>query len=213
MKRRCKVLRERALKAGIDSPEASMWRIHSRSCLDCQTEHFLLEALQRQAHSQRQHLGRAEVDELLEAARKHHGRRQQPRRLHRWAWRAASVFLLVGIAWHLNQTDSVRNVAESAPVQLLAQAADEACGNYGIPLFSGRSEHDRTIDQMAVAPASPSQLPTAMPGFFLGDRLLNIREEMDQRREELMELYERDLGDWDRDDAWEMVLPLHLAVA
>lgn len=213
MKRRCRVLRERALKAGIDSPEASVWRIHSRSCPDCQTEHFLLEALQRQAQTQRQHLGRAEVDELLEAARQHHGRRQRPRVLRRWAWRAASVCLLVGVTWHLNQTDSVRNVVESAPVQLLTQAADEACGYYGIPVLSARSEHDRTIDQMAIAPASPAQRPTAVPEFFPLDRLLNIREEVEQRRDQIIELYETDLGDRDRDGAWEMVLPQHLAVA
>ena len=56
-------------------------------------------------------------------------------------------------------------------------------------------------------------MPAAMPGFFLYDRLLNLREEIELRRQELMDLYERDLRDWGRDDTWEMVLPANMARA
>ena len=213
MKRRCKILRERALKAGLDSPEASMWRIHSRSCPDCQTEHFLLEALQRQAKAQRQHLGRAEVTELLETARKHHGRRHRPHLMRTWLWRAALLALLLGVTWHLSRSGRVRQVAESTPVQILAQVADDACGNYGIPLFSACSEHKRVLDQMATSSASTTApQPVIMPEFFFRDRLLNIREEIESRRQDILERFERDFGDWDRDDAWEMVLPSNVAI-
>ena len=128
-------------------------------------------------------------------------------------WRAASVCLLLGVVWQLNRTGGVRTVASSVPVQLLAQAADEVSGNYGIPLFSARTEHDRTVDQMTATPASAIPIPAVMPGFFRRDRLLNIREEMDLRHQDILELYDQDRGDWDRDDAWQMVLPFNLAVA
>lgn len=212
MSRRCKKLREKALRDGAESPAAAVWRIHSKSCLECQTEQFLLRALERQGDSQKQHLGREDVAQLLESAREQHRRRRRARPIKRWACRAASVALLFGVALHLSRNERVRDVAEGPSFQLLAQSADDDAGNYGIPLSPAHQEHERTVEQMATDPAAPVPMPASMPGFFLRDRLMDIREDMDTRREELLYMQQRDLGDWGRDETWHVVFPTYLAV-
>ncbi|MBN2450538.1 MAG: hypothetical protein JXR77_09110 [Lentisphaeria bacterium] len=198
----------------MDSPQASHWRIHARGCPDCQTELFLIEALERQAQHQRHHLGREEASRLVAAARLYHGRRAAAAGVfRRWLWRAASLALLLGVAWQVNRTERVRRAIEEVPTPFLAQAADAAGGNYLVPLHPSYPDHERALRQMVSAPGVPTPLPASMPGFFLRERLLDIRQDVEQRRQELLELQERDLGDWDRDDVWEMVLPADVAVA
>ena len=107
MKPSCRRLRERALEAGMDSAAAAAWRAHCSSCPDCQTEQFLLTALRRQRQNERQHLGQREVAELLEAARLSHERRRRVAPLKAWAWRGASLVLLVGATWQISHLASV----------------------------------------------------------------------------------------------------------
>ena len=211
MKPSCRRLRERALRAGMDSADASAWRAHCASCPDCQTEQFLLTALRRQAQNERQHLGQREVAELLEAARLSHERRQRVAPLKAWAWRAASVCLLAGTTWQIGRMASVPPRPESAFVTIVAEAPGAACGNYDVPLYSDSAEHDGAIGQGS-SPALPAPLPDVAPGQFVQELLQNLRDEIDRRRQEVIDLQDRDAGGWERDDAWELVLPANLAV-
>ena len=196
----------------MDSAEASAWRAHCESCPDCQTEQFLLTALRQQAPSTRQHLGQRELAELLEAARLSHERRRRVAPLKAWAWRAASVCLLLGTTWQISRFASVPPLPESAFVTVVAEAPGAACGNYAVPLYSGSAEPDGASEQEA-SPALPAPLPDMVPGQFVQELLQNLRDEIDRRRQEVIDLQDRDAGGWERDDAWELVLPTNLAVA
>jgi hypothetical protein len=214
MKRNCDKLRERALQAGTDSPQAAAWRVHCRSCPDCQTEFFLLEALQRQSRSQRQHLGRRELSELLDVARQSQERRRRVAPVKAWLWRAASLCLLGAVVWHVGRLGGMRPRQEAAglSVSFLASAPDAASGNYGVPLLSTYSEHDRALGQLSV-PSLPAPLPGIVPGQFVQELLLDLRDEIERRRQELIELQDDHNGGWEPEDAWQLVLPSHLALS
>ena len=212
MKRSCRRLRERALRAGMDSADAAAWRSHCTSCPDCQTEQFLLTALRRQAQSERQHLGQREVAELLEAARLSHERRRRVAPFKAWAWRGVSVCLLVAATWQIGRVASVPPRPEPAFGTVVAEAPGAACGNYAVPLYSGGVEHDGAIGSEG-SPALPAPLPDLVPGQFVQELLQNLRDEIDRRRQDVIDLQDRDAGGWERDDAWELVLPTNLAVA
>jgi len=197
----------------MDSPQADAWRTHCKSCPDCQTEQFLLDTLRRQAQTERQHLGRRELAELLTAARQCHERRRQGAPVRAWAWRAASLCLLATITWYAGRSLSGRpGGAAVAALSFVAEAPGAACGNYGVPLYSSYAEHDGAVLQ-GTRPGAPAPLPEIVPGQFVQDLLLNLRDDIEQRRQELIKLQDRDAGGWERDDAWECVLPLNLAVA
>ena len=214
MKRRCDQLRERALRAGLGSAEASAWREHCRSCPDCRTEQFLLETLQRQAQSQRQHLGRRELNELLAAARRCQERRRRAAPLRAWIRRAASVCLLATATWHFGRMLRPAATAATAPLALTLamDGLGPVSGNYLVPLSPGGMDSDGALTAGA-RNALPRPLPALAPGHFVQDLLLDLRDEMDARRQELIRLQDRDAGGWERDDAWECVLPSNLAVA
>ena len=212
MKRSCRRLREQALQDGMDSKAAAAWRAHCTSCPDCQTEQFLLTALRRQAQGERQHLGQREVAELLEAARLSHERRRRVAPLRAWAWRAASVCLLVGATWQIGRMATVSPRPEPAFVTAVAEAPGAACGNYAVPLCSGAADHGHASGP-ASSPVLPAPLPDMVPGQFVQERLLNLRDEIDRRRQEVIDLQDRDAGGWERDDAWQLVLPTNLAAA
>lgn len=212
MKRSCERVRERALRAGMDSPEASAWRAHCKSCPDCQTEQFLLDTLQRQAQTERQHLGQRELAELLTAARQCHERRRRVAPLKTWSWRAASLCLLAVVTWHAGRTFSHRAPAPRVSYSFVAEAPGPACGNYGVPLYSATSAEKDGVLPAGARHAVPASLPGIVPGQFVQDLLLNLRDEIELRRQELIKLQDRDVGGWERDDAWECVLPLNLAV-
>jgi hypothetical protein len=195
----------------MDSPAAAAWRAHCQSCPDCRTEQFLLDTLQRQAQSERQHLGQRELAELLAAARQCQERRRRVAPAKAWAWRLASVCLLATITWHLGRTFTPRPSPAPAYLSFAGEAPGAASGNYGVPLYSAGSAHDGAVRQ-GTNPALPAPLPDLVPGQFVQDLLLNLRDEMDERRQELIELQDRDAGGWERDDAWECVLPANLAV-
>lgn len=212
MKRSCRRLRERALQAGMDSADAAAWRAHCSSCPDCQTEQFLLTALRRQARSERQHLGQREVAELLEAARLSHERRQRVAPLKAWAWRAASVCLLVGATWQIGRVASVPPRPGQTFATVVAEAPGAASGNYAVPLSASSADHDPVVGP-ATSAVVPAPLPDLVPGQFVQDLLQNLRDEIDRRRQEVIDLQDRDAGGWERDDAWHVVLPTNLAVA
>jgi|GEM_PF-1168633 len=217
MKRRCDTLREKALQAGMGTPQADAWREHCRSCPDCRTELFLLDALQRQSRSERQHLGKRELSELLEVARKSHERRRRVAPLKAWLWRAASFCLLTGVAWHVGHLDILRprvaDATDGSNLSLVASAPDSACGNYGVPLLSSVSAHDRAVGQPLSPEDLPAPLPGIVPGQFVQELLLNLRDEVDRRRQELLDLEDDQHGGWEPDDAWHLVLPSNLAAA
>lgn len=214
MKRRCRTLRERALQAGAESPELAHWRIHARSCPECQTELYLVETLWRQSETQRQHLGRREVAELFAAARACRQNSKGSGLLRGVLGAAASLCLLLATSWHLTRVDRVRSIAESGSVHLLGLVADAAGGNYAIPLQPASPEHEQVMRQVAAGSSgTPMPLPAALPGFLLRERLMGIREDLEFRRQELLDLQEQDLRDWGRDDAWHAVQPANLAAA
>jgi len=214
MKRRCDQLRERALRAGLGSPEASAWREHCQSCPDCRTEQFLLETLQRQAQSQRQHLGRRELNELLGAARRCQERRRRAAPVKAWIWRAASVCLLAGVTWHFGQMLRSTQAEAAAPMSLTLamDVLGPSGGNYRVPLSPGGTDSDGALTGGA-RNALPRPLPALATGHFVQDLMLDLRDEIEERRQELIRLQDRDAGGWERDDAWECVLPSNLAVA
>lgn len=215
MKRSCDRLRDKAFQAGMDSPQAAAWRVHCRSCPDCQTELYLLEALQRQARSERQHLGKRELSELLEVARQSQEQRRRVAPLKAWLWRAASVCLLAGVAWHVGHLARPA-VSPSEPagagLSLAASLPDAAWGDYGVPVLSAGSEHDWAMGQLS-SPALPAPRPGVVPGQFVQELLLDLRDEVDRRREELIELDDDDIGGREPEDAWQPVLPANLAAA
>lgn len=214
MNRNCDKLRERALQAGMESAEAAAWRIHCRHCPDCRTELFLLETLQRQARCERQHLGKRELSELLEVARRSYDRRRRTAPVKAWLWRAASVCLLAGVAWHAGRLGRPPVPAEGAGANLtfLAASPDAAYGNYGVPLAAAGSDHDRALRTLS-SPPQPAPLPGIVPGQFVHDLLLNLRDEIEQRRQELLDLQDDAEGGWEPGDAEHRVLPHGLAAA
>jgi len=122
------------------------------------------------------------------------------------------VTLLLGLSWQIGRVGHVSPRPGLPFGTVVAVAPGTACGNYGVPLYSDAGEQDPAIGQGA-SPALPSPLPGLVSGQFVQDLLLNLRDEIEQRRQELIDLQDDDFGGWERDDAWELVLPINLAVA
>lgn len=67
---KCKQLRRIAIEHGMNSPEAREWRLHSKHCEKCRMEIFILDSLKNQAEEQSAHLGRNEVEQLMNVVRR-----------------------------------------------------------------------------------------------------------------------------------------------
>jgi hypothetical protein len=209
MKRRCKKLREKAVRDGLQSRAGAAWRIHGRSCRDCRTELFVLETLQGQASKERRHLPRKEVAQLIDAARRTHlSRRRRWEPVWSWSWRLAALSTLVLVLVNLQFDVPVEGTAEgdSAEAMMLAQVPDDASGNYGVPVVPLSAIHQHTVDTI-VKPGGAVDLPAILPGRSVDRYIHNIRRRIDVRRNTLLDLIERDLGEGMRQDVWDPPMP------
>ena len=186
MKDRCKELRAEALNSGIDSAESLSWRIHSRSCLNCRTELYLLETLEQQTAGGRYHLDRNEVAELLQAVRNQHAPYAPFAAAWTWALRLACVclFFLVLAEFYRDDPEAAMD-AEPTP---LAPADNQAGAAAGAP----------------AAKETPTDIlswPGELPGNRLDQELHQLRRRIDSRRNGLLQLIEQDLDERNREDA------------
>jgi len=197
MSRRCNDLRQKALCGGFDSRAAHAWRIHCRSCPDCRTELYLLATLQRQAQNERRHLPRREVAELLEQARNRFPRK--PRMASAWTWTFrfacfAVMFLLVA---HMQRRSAWNS--EHAQASALPDEAPSASQTNVAQLHASGGAPGK--QQLAAGPAAES-LPVSPLEETFDERLRQMRLRIDSRRDEILELLDRDLGEGGSDDAW-----------
>lgn len=207
MKRRCNKLREKAVRNGLESRAGAAWRIHARSCKDCQTELFVLETLEKQAESQRRHLPRREVALLIEAARQAHTarRRRGWESAWSWSWRLALLGVMAVLLTRVQFGDAKRRSAnESAANEavMLARMPDEASGNYGVSMPALSAIHERAVNRL-VRPGGAIYLPAVLPGRSVDRRIRRIRRHIDFRRNTLLEMIDRDLGEGLRQDVWD----------
>ncbi len=200
MRSRCDRLREEALTHGSDSPSSRVWRIHARSCPKCRTEIFVLETLEDQALSERRHLGRKEVAELLAEARRQHGARPGRRFAGGLAWSlrfACLVAICTGAAYLLYMGPGAGHPREQDLTAALS-LPDANGGNYSVPLLSPAAEHEAAIREIL---SSQSGEPAGRPNIrSLDQRVRRLRRAVERRREALLELLERDLGEQMRQD-------------
>lgn len=97
----CRELRESALNKGLNSRESSIWRKHSRSCPDCRTELFMLETLDHEASTQRQHISRHEVDALFEEVRQRGEARSRRAAVLNWSLSVLALAVICGLSARL----------------------------------------------------------------------------------------------------------------
>jgi hypothetical protein len=205
MKPKCEEIRERAFRDGLGSPAAAEWRNHCRSCPDCRTELFILEHLERQASEERQHLGRDEVQKLLDTARtRHHPRRANP--ILVWGLRAACLVGLLVLGVGLLPGDFSGSVRTRIRAWLQGRpAADTPAGS----MTAGRTTRGNSTKTSA-SPTQPVPAAVTQPAPELDHRLREMRERMNRRRESLQRLLERDFGPLTPEGAWHVSLPLAL---
>jgi hypothetical protein len=191
MKPTCDEIRERAFHDGLDSPAAAEWRAHCRSCPDCRTELFILENLERQAVEDRQHLGRDEVQKLLDTAR------SQPRR-HRanpllvWGLRAACVAALLIVSVGLFPGEFASQMRTRVQAWFDGKPLPDAPESL---LRMTRANQPQTL------PNQPVPAAATVPAADLDRQLRLIRDRVDRRRESLQHLLERDFGPFSPEDA------------
>jgi len=196
MNRRCDRLREQALSGGLDSRAGLAWRIHCRSCEDCRTELFILETLERQALSERNHLGRREVAVLMARVQELNEARRPVSAFWTWGVRAASVaavIFVIGILPRSNTVDfpGMEGALASVGRQQSACAAAPS---------SSPTEVSAGVTGVVPGTAASSALS---PGTSCQRRIRNLRRRIDARRENLLKLLEHELGDSLDQDVWD----------
>ena len=196
MSRRCDDLRQKALCDGFDSRAAHAWRIHCRSCPDCRTELYLLETLQRQAQSERRHLPRREVAELLEQARNRFPRRAPMASAWTWSFRLACVAAMFLVVAHVQRQNHDGHGTQASAVS--AEATSTGQGEVPTTGASMGREHEQ---QLAIGATAASPTVSPVEDDF-DEQLRQIRLRIDSRRETILELLDRDLGEGGDDDAW-----------
>ena len=215
MRRKCEELRDRALCEGLSSRSALAWRTHCRDCPSCRTELFVLQTLQRQAVSERCHLGRREMLSLLRTARTQRRRRKPVEVVWTWSLRLACLVMVLLVAAEFNRA-SGRNSANrrngprtplarrAATMAMTSSAADSASPASAANIASLERE---TISAEALA------WPSSRRNRGVTSRLCDLRRRVDTQRERLLELLERDLGDRSRRDVWDNEQPFGSAWA
>jgi hypothetical protein len=205
MKPKCEEIRERAFRDGLEGPAAAEWRAHCRSCPDCRTELFILEHLERQASEERQHLGRDEVQTLLETAR-NQKRRRTANPILVWGLRAACVTGLLVLGIGLLPSEFGGHMRVRIQCWLQGKPQPDAPATSLAAKRSGETDASRA----SATPSQPVPAAVKQPAPHLDHKLRDIRERMDRRRESLQRLLERDFGPSNPEGAWHAVLPLAL---
>lgn len=186
-------------RQGLHSSAVVAWRLHARSCDACQTELYILEILQRDAAGQRSHLRRQDVAELFRALREREQRRRPLNTTWTWSLRFACVVMVVLVVAEFSHRNPPRRPGQSgtpagngpatmAPSALPAPLVPTAVADRadaGLETPTGQS----------VQPAGTT------PGLDIHQRLHDLRERIDARRNRLMRLIEQDLGERRRLDA------------
>jgi len=204
MRTRCEELRERALSDGLDSKSALSWRVHARACSDCRTELRILETLECQARRDRTHLGRNEMSVLLQSVAKQHPPARPAAVAWTWSLRfaCAALVCLVAAGFFVNDQGATGGAGRAPAV--LAQADLSAGPATGVVLPAAGP----SLVQ-AEAPDNVSDLSDRV----LDQRMSILRRRVDVRRDSLLELIDRDLGERTRDDAWDGNLVSVAAIA
>ncbi len=205
MSSRCDRLREQALSNGLNSRAGLAWRVHCRSCEDCRTELFILETLERQALSERNHLGRREVAMLMSRVRAVHEAKPAAPAVLTWGLRIAGVAAVVFVIGLLPRPGS-----------------DDFAGMDGALARAGRGSSPATA---GLAVAAPTTEPTAGSALDRGGessfrggpaaqsarscrrRIRDLRRRIDARRDNLLKLLEHELGESCDQDVWDAPRP------
>lgn len=195
MKPKCEQIRERAFRDGLDSPAAAEWRAHCRTCPDCRTEIFILENLERQAQEERQHLRREDVEKLLETARNHNVGRKRNLLLV-WGLRAACFLALLAIGAGLLPGERAQRVRSRIESWLR--------GDGSVSASLGDSTEGTEIGPApgAVAPSGPVPAAVLVPAASVQRDMRQLRRSLEDRRQSLRRLLERDFGVFGPEDAW-----------
>lgn len=202
--KKCDILREKAMRAGRDSAEEAAWRRHARQCRDCATEINLLQVLQEQADSERQHLPRQSSAMLVAMVRQQY--QQRPRqslwsRLWPYFWKpavlAALVVALVQVIPPQWSDDPERQaISKQADTDLdpgPSPFAAYAEGCYFLPLNSSAQELEKAV-QAATSPAEAVCLPEVLPGRSVDRAIRELRRNIQEQSRQLEDLIDRDLS-------------------
>ncbi|MDD3695782.1 MAG: hypothetical protein PHG44_07430 [Lentisphaeria bacterium] len=73
----CERFREQAMRQGMQGAAAQLWRKHSKTCLACKSEIYILETLCRESQDSRQHISAAAYGNLLNTVNQLYGTRKQ----------------------------------------------------------------------------------------------------------------------------------------
>lgn len=195
MNSRCDRLRERALSDGLDSRASLAWRVHCRSCENCRTELFILETLERQAVSERNHLGRREVALLMARVRELNETKRPASSFWVWGVRAASVAAIVFVVGILPRPNTVDFPGMEGA---LASAGRQQATAAVTP--SSSIEAPAGVTGAASGAAAASALP---PGTSCQRRIRELRQRINARRDNLLKLLEHELGDSCDQDVWD----------
>lgn len=206
MSSRCEQLREAALDKGLDSRAGLLWRVHARSCTDCRTELEILQALQRQAVTERCHLGRDDVRLLLNQVREMQQQRNRRPYATRWMLGAAAcaVFLLV-----VGVVGSLSNATRLLPSGAGIRAGAAASSDWSLSIASSGN----AMRGVATPPAASTNASSPGASHAASDgvrppsceqRIRDLQEQLEERRVRLLHLIESELGDPNGQDAFDL---------
>jgi hypothetical protein len=117
---------------------------------------------------------------------------------------------LVTVLIHINFggiTDKPSPQIAENDALMLARMPDDASGNYGVPMPPLGVAHEQTVNRI-VKPGGAIYLPAILPGRSVDRCIRHIRRRIDSRRDALLEMIDRDLGEGLRQDVWDISAPL-----
>ena len=159
----------------------------------------VIPSLESQALSERCHLGQKEVAELLDEARRQQGR--QKRRLRNgfvWSVRVAALLAVCASATYLLYVGPEAGRLAEEEIATALSLPEGNGGNYAVPLLSPAAEHEAAIMEVLSNRAGEPAVPRAIQS--LDQRVRRLRRDVNRRRESLLDLMERDLGEQMRQD-------------
>ncbi len=184
MSKRCEQLRNNALRDGLDSHAGLAWRVHCRSCQACRTELYILETLQRQARNERSHLGRDELDRLLHQVREVQATRRRGSRIKRVTVQLAGLAVALLLLAMIPGAGKDKGASGS----WLQTPAAKTGGSGQIALAGTPSRAGLAKNQAAAEPEAPKLR------FGCEHRIIQLRRQLNRRREWLQKQLEHELG-------------------
>jgi len=210
MKSTCDKLRQHALARGLDSEHGVAWRLHARTCKDCRTELRILEKLERQARDERQHFRRQEINALLYQVQIQR-EEQEDAAGGSWGWTLKFAFVIVVAGVFAQLQWGVFSSLVNLPWQTtMARRPPDPAGI--VPLAPGAAD-GRSATQRVPGTTVEGTVPIVVPSEDLRERLLDIRDRVDTRRTQILEMIETDLSGGEREDAWRQSHPPMLPLA